>query len=50
MTAATVVALVVRYGLVLLFLPFSALDKIFGFYHAVKQAQSISSRARSRSQ
>jgi hypothetical protein len=41
MTAATIVAVVVRYGLVLLFLPFSALDKIFDFDHAVKQAQSI---------
>ena len=34
------VALIVRYGLVVLFLPFSALDKILGFDHAVKQAQS----------
>jgi putative oxidoreductase len=41
MTTAAVVALVVRYGLVLLFLPFSALDKIFGFNHAVRQAQQI---------
>jgi putative oxidoreductase len=41
MTTATVVALVVRYGLVLLFLPFSAVDKIFGFDHAVEQAQSM---------
>ena len=41
MTTAAIVALVVRYGLVLLFLPFSALDKIFGFDHAVTQAQSI---------
>jgi putative oxidoreductase len=41
MTAAAVVALVVRYGMVLLFLPFSALDKIFGFDHAVAQAQSM---------
>ena len=41
MTTAAIVALVVRYGLVLLFLPFSALDKIFGFDHAVKQAQSM---------
>jgi len=41
MTTAAVVALVVRYGLVLLFLPFSALDKVFGFDHAVKQAQSL---------
>jgi putative oxidoreductase len=41
MTAAAIVTLVVRYGLVLLFLPFSALDKIFGFDHAVNQAQSM---------
>ena len=41
MTTAAIVTLVVRYGLVLLFLPFSALDKIFGFDHAVKQAQSV---------
>jgi putative oxidoreductase len=40
-TAAATVALAVRCGLVLLFLPFSALDKIFGFDHAVKQAQSM---------
>ena len=41
MTTAEVVALVVRYGLVLLFLPFSALDKTFGFNHAVRQAQQM---------
>lgn len=41
MTTAVIAALVVRFGLVLLFLPFSALDKIFGFDHAVKQAQQI---------
>jgi len=41
MTTAVIVALVVRCGLVLLFLPFSALDKIFGFDHAVEQAQSM---------
>ena len=41
MTIAAIVALVVRYGLVLLFLPFSALDKIFGFNHAVRQAQQM---------
>ena len=41
MTAAGVVELIVRYGLVLLFLPFSALDKIFGFDHAVRQAQQV---------
>jgi putative oxidoreductase len=41
MTTTAVFALVVRCGLVLLFLPFSALDKILGFDHAVKQAQSM---------
>jgi len=41
MTTAATVALVVRYGLVMLFLPFSALDKVFSFDHAVTQAQSI---------
>jgi putative oxidoreductase len=41
LTSATIVALVVRYGLVMLFLPFSALDKIFGFDHAVRQAQEV---------
>lgn len=41
MTTAGIAALVARVGLVLLFLPFSALDKIFGFDHAVKQAQSV---------
>jgi len=35
------VALVVRFGLVLLFLPFSALDKVLGFNHAVRQAQQM---------
>ena len=35
------VAFVVRIGLVLLFLPFSALDKILGFNHAVRQAQQM---------
>ena len=41
MTAAAIVALVVRYGMVLLFLPFSAADKLFGFDHAVGQAQQV---------
>lgn len=41
MTAAAVITLVVRYGLVMLFLPFSALDKIMGFAHAVRQAQQV---------
>ena len=36
-----VAALVVRYGLVMLFLPFSALDKLLGFDHAVGQAQQV---------
>ena len=40
MTAGCV-ALVVRFGLVLLFLPFSALDKILDFNHAVRQAQQM---------
>ena len=41
MSAAAIAALVVRYGLVILFLPFSALDKVLGFDHAVKQAQQV---------
>ena len=41
MSSAAIVGLVVRYGLVMLFLPFSAVDKIFGFDHAVGQAQQI---------
>jgi putative oxidoreductase len=41
MTAAVITALAVRYGLVMLFFPFSALDKIIGFGHAVEQAQSV---------
>jgi putative oxidoreductase len=41
MTTAAVAALVVRYGLVVLFLPFCALDKIVGFEGAVKQAQQV---------
>ena len=41
MSTAGIVALVVRYGLVMLFLPFSALDKIFSFDHAVKQARQV---------
>jgi len=41
MTAATIIVFVVRCGMVLLFLPFSALDKILGFNHAVKQAQGV---------
>lgn len=41
MTAPDIAAFVVRCGLVLLFLPFSALDKILGFEHAVAQAQDV---------
>ncbi len=41
MSTAAIVALIVRYGLVVLFLPFSALDKIVGFEGAVKQAQQV---------
>lgn len=41
MSAAAIIELVVRYGLVMLFLPFSALDKIVGFEGAVKQAQEV---------
>lgn len=41
MTTDAIVALIVRYLLVVLFLPFSALDKIVGFEGAVKQAQEV---------
>ena len=41
MTSAAIAAGVVRYGLVLLFLPFSALDKVLNFSGAVKQAQEV---------
>ncbi len=41
MTAADLVTLVVRYGLVVLFFPASALDKIFNFSGAVKQAGQV---------
>ena len=41
MTAAAVAAFIVRCGLVLLFLPFSALDKILGFSGAVAQSQEV---------
>lgn len=41
MTAAHITAFAARCGLVLLFLPFSALDKVFGFQHAVSQAQRV---------
>ena len=41
MTIAAIAAGIVRYGLVLLFLPFSALDKVLNFGGAVKQAQEV---------
>ena len=41
MSAAHIVTMIVRYGLVMLFLPFSALDKTIGFEGAVSQAQEI---------
>ena len=41
MSLAAITALLVRYGLVILFLPFSALDKLLGFDHAVKQALQV---------
>ena len=41
MSAAAIVALIVRSGLVLLFLPFSALDKVFNFEGAVEQAREV---------
>ena len=41
MTAAAWVALVVRLMLVMLFMPFSVIDKTFGFDHAVRQAQEV---------
>lgn len=41
MSTAAIAALIVRYILVVLFLPFSALDKVFGFQGAVRQAQEV---------
>jgi putative oxidoreductase len=41
MSTAALAALIVRCGLVLLFLPFSALDKVLNFGGAVKQAREI---------
>lgn len=41
MSITAIVALIVRYGLVMLFLPFSALDKILGFEGAVNQAREV---------
>ena len=41
MSVAALAALCVRYGLVVLFLPFSALDKLFNRKGAVAQAQQV---------
>ena len=41
MSGAALGALFVRCGMVLLFLPFSALDKLLGFRGAVKQAEEV---------
>lgn len=41
MSTTAIVTLIVRYLLVMLFLPFSALDKVLGFEGAVKQAQEV---------
>ncbi len=41
MSLDVIAALGVRIGLVMLFLPFSALDKILGFKQAVGQAQQV---------
>ncbi len=41
MTTAQVLILIVRYGLVVLFFPASALDKIFNFGGARKQAKQV---------
>ncbi len=41
MTGTALAAGIVRYGLVLLFLPFSALDKVLNFPGAVTQAQQV---------
>jgi putative oxidoreductase len=41
MSVAGILTLVVRYGIVMLFLPFSALDKVLNFEGAVSQAQEV---------
>lgn len=41
MSTALLAEFTVRLGLVLLFMPFSALDKLLGFRHAVGQAQQV---------
>jgi putative oxidoreductase len=39
--SAAIAALLVRYGMVMLFLPFSALDKLVNFHNAVNQAEEV---------
>jgi len=46
MTTSNLVILIVRYGLVVLFFPASALDKILNFNGAVKQASQVFSSHR----
>jgi putative oxidoreductase len=46
MTTSGLIILVVRYGLVVLFFPASALDKILNFNGAVKQASQVFSSPR----
>lgn len=41
MSSGAIAALLVRYGLVTLFLPFSALDKLLNFSGAVKQCGEV---------
>ena len=41
MSAAAIAALIIRCAIVMLFLPFSASDKIFGFEHAISQCTQI---------
>lgn len=41
MSTIAIITLLVRYGLVILFLPFSALDKVLDFDGAVKQAEEV---------
>jgi putative oxidoreductase len=41
MSAGAIVALAIRCGLVMLFFPFSALDKTLGFEGAIRQAQEV---------
>ncbi len=45
-TTSNIIILIVRYGLVVLFFPASALDKVFNFQGAVKQALQVFSSHR----